>query len=132
MGSSTADLITSLTGPGARVAWEALAERHGADVWRLISSRLGDAHAAEDAYQEFWTGLPAAARRFAAQPEDTERKARAWLMHIAYTTAIAQVRRREDAVGLDGVASDVEAEMAERAPDEELVERVRQGMRRLS
>jgi RNA polymerase sigma factor (sigma-70 family) len=132
MGSSTADLIFRLAGPDGRGAWDELARRHGADVWRVIGSRLHDAHEAEDAYQEFWTALPGAARCFTAQASDSERKARAWLMHIAYTTAIAQVRRRSPAAALDTAGSDVEVEMDGRTPDEELFERVRAGMRRLS
>jgi RNA polymerase sigma-70 factor, ECF subfamily len=132
MASSTAELITSLTTPGAERAWSILAERHGQDVWRLIASRLGDVHAVEDAYQEFWLALPAAARRFRPVPGDTERKARAWLMHIAYTTAIAQHRQRRHGAPLsEDAASSPEAEMDERANSQELVERVHQAVEQL-
>lgn len=132
MASPTADLITRLARPGADAAWGELAERHGPDVWRLIASRLGQQHEVEDAYQEFWLALPAAARRFRPWPEDTERKARAWLMHIAYTTAIAQARQRPHAAALDdGAASTLEADVDDGKPDAELIERVRQAVDRL-
>lgn len=132
MASPTADLIRALAAPGADAAWSALAQRHGADVWRLVNSRLRDAHAAEDAYQEFWLALPAAAQRFRPDPIDTERKARAWLMHIAYTTAIAQHRqRRPDAVPVDDAPCPREAEMDQRDQRAEMVERIREAVERL-
>lgn len=131
MALTTADLITRLARPGAEAAWSELAERHGQDVWRLIASRLGDAHAVEDAYQEFWLGLPAAARRFTPLAGDTERKARAWLMHIAYTTAIAQHRQRRHGAELSEDAVTTAEDAMDDAPDQELVARVRQAVERL-
>lgn len=81
-------------GPQRQLGWRVLAERHGPDVWRLIASRLRQAHEAEDAYQEFWLRLPALAASFAPATADAERKAHAWLLRIAYTAATDRLRRR--------------------------------------
>jgi RNA polymerase sigma factor (sigma-70 family) len=92
--ASTASALTGLSGPGADVLWTTLVERHGPDVWRLIASRSRSTHDAEDAYQEFWMHLPRAAHGFRPPPGDDERSSRAWLMRVAYTSAIDHGRRR--------------------------------------
>lgn len=92
--ASTASALAGLTGPGADVLWTTLVERHGPDVWRLIASRSRSTHDAEDAYQEFWMHLPRAAHGFRPPPGDDERSSRAWLMRVAYTSAIDHGRRR--------------------------------------
>ncbi len=91
---ATIDALRSLGGPQAQAGWQTLVERHGPDVWRLILSRSRDAHEAEDVYQDFWMALPKSAASFRPGGEDQERSARAWLMRVAYTTAIDRVRRR--------------------------------------
>jgi RNA polymerase sigma factor (sigma-70 family) len=91
---STASALAGLSGPGADVLWTTLVERHGPDVWRLIASRSHSTHDAEDAYQEFWMHLPRAAHGFRPPPGDDERSSRAWLMRVAYTSAIDHGRRR--------------------------------------
>ncbi len=95
--SSTVAALRSLAGEQAQTGWQALVESHGADVWRLILSRSRDANEAEDAYQDFWMGLPRSAASFKPTGDDQERAARAWLMRVAYTTAIDRVRRRRPA-----------------------------------
>ncbi|HEX3133660.1 MAG TPA: sigma-70 family RNA polymerase sigma factor [Planctomycetota bacterium] len=93
--SSTVEALRSLAGDQAQAGWQALVEHHGPDVWRLILSRSRDANEAEDVYQDFWLGLPRSATSFRpAEGADPERSARAWLMRVAYTTAIDRVRRR--------------------------------------
>jgi RNA polymerase sigma factor (sigma-70 family) len=90
---STADALVALTGTDAGSAWTTLVERHGAEVWRLIASRVRHLQEAEDAYQDFWTSLPTAATRFkVSTSDDVERSARAWLMRVAYVTAIDRRR----------------------------------------
>lgn len=96
---STASALAGLSGPEATTAWATLVERHGPDLWRLIASRSRDTHEAEDAYQEFWLGLPRAAAGFRplvgnGAGDEAERSARAWLMRVAYTSAIDHGRRR--------------------------------------
>jgi RNA polymerase sigma-70 factor, ECF subfamily len=106
-------------------AWNHLAEWHGADVWRLIASRLRQAHEAEDAYQEFWLRLPQAAATFAAATEDDERKARAWLLRVAYNAATDRLRRRRPVRELvDDLPAQEDNTMAEREDRQRLVERV--------
>lgn len=95
--SSTSEALRSLGGDQAQAGWQSLVERHGPDVWRLILSRSRDANEAEDAYQDFWMGLPKSAASFKPSGTDQERSARAWLMRVAYTTAIDRVRRRRPA-----------------------------------
>jgi RNA polymerase sigma factor (sigma-70 family) len=96
--SSTASALSGLSGPEAAACWTVLVERHGPDLWRLIASRSRDTHDAEDAYQDFWMGLPRAAAGFrpatGGEPASAERSARAWLMRVAYTSAIDHGRRR--------------------------------------
>lgn len=94
MATSTAAALAGLAGPDAAACWATLVERHGPDCWRIIASRSRDGHDAEDAYQEFWLGLPRAAAGFRPAPADEERAARAWLMRVAYTSAIDHGRRR--------------------------------------
>ncbi len=91
---STASALAGLSGPGADVLWTTLVERHGPDVWRVIASRSRSTHDAEDAYQEFWMHLPRAAHGFRPPPGEDERSSRAWLMRVAYTSAIDHGRRR--------------------------------------
>lgn len=91
---ATPDALAALSGPQAGPAWSALVDRHGLEVWRLIASRVRDVHEAEDAYQEFWAALPKAAERFRSAGPDPERSARAWLMRVAYITAVDRLRRR--------------------------------------
>lgn len=91
---TTAEALAGLSGPASATLWSVLVDRHAADAWRLIASRLHDPHQAEDAYQEFWLRVPEAATRFRPQGPDPERAARAWLMHLAYATAIDHHRRR--------------------------------------
>jgi RNA polymerase sigma-70 factor (ECF subfamily) len=98
--ASTASALAGLTGPGADVLWTTLVERHGPDVWRLIASRSHSTHDAEDAYQEFWMHLPRAAHGFRPPPGDDERSSRAWLMRVAYTSAIDHGRRRRPVASL--------------------------------
>lgn len=133
MSTSTATAIIALTGGQAQEAWDRLVDRHGADVFRLIRSRLTDTHAAEDAYQEFWLSLPTAAARFRPDPADPERKARAWLMHIAYTTAIAQHRKspRQAAAAVDQAPSPHEADMDHHERQSDLIELVRAAVERM-
>jgi len=96
--SSTVAALRSLAGEQAQAGWQALVDQHGADVWRLILSRSRDTNEAEDVYQDFWLGLPRSAVSFKpAESADPERAARAWLMRVAYTTAIDRVRRRRPA-----------------------------------
>lgn len=97
--TATASALAGLSGPEAATAWATLVERHGPDLWRLIASRSRDTHEAEDAYQEFWLGLPRAATGFRplvgnGSGDEAERSARAWLMRVAYTSAIDHGRRR--------------------------------------
>lgn len=92
---STPDALAQLAGPHAGEAWAVLAERFGVGVWRLIASRLRDNNEAEDAYQEFWMALPQNAARFRPLNPDPERSARAWIMRIAYVTAVSHLNRRE-------------------------------------
>lgn len=94
---STSEALRSLGGDQAQAGWQSLVERHGPDVWRLILSRSRDANEAEDVYQDFWMGLPRSAASFKPSGDDQERSARAWLMRVAYTTAIDRVRRRRPA-----------------------------------
>ena len=92
---STVAALRSLAGDQSQAGWQALVESHGTDVWRLILSRSRDANEAEDAYQDFWMGLPRSVASFRPSVgADPERAARAWLMRVAYTTAIDRVRRR--------------------------------------
>jgi RNA polymerase sigma factor (sigma-70 family) len=97
---STANALAGLSGPGADVLWTTLVERHGPDVWRLIASRSRSTHDAEDAYQEFWMLLPRAAHSFRPPPGGDERSSRAWLMRVAYTSAIDHGRRRRPVASL--------------------------------
>ncbi len=92
--SPTAAALAGLSGPGAATSWALLVERHGPDIWRMIATRSRDAHDTDDAYQDFWMGLPRAALAFRPAGEDPERGARAWLMRVAYTTAIDHGRKR--------------------------------------
>jgi RNA polymerase sigma factor (sigma-70 family) len=102
---STVVALRSLAGDQAPAGWQALVDQHGPDVWRLILSRSRDTNEAEDVYQDFWLGLPRSAASFRpAEGADPERSARAWLMRVAYTTAIDRVRRRRPlnvAIGAD-------------------------------
>jgi RNA polymerase sigma-70 factor (ECF subfamily) len=91
---TTVAALQSLAGDQAQAGWQTLVERHGADVWRLILSRSRDAHEAEDVYQDFWMALPRSAASFKPGGEDPERSARAWIMRVAYTTALDRLRRR--------------------------------------
>ncbi len=95
--SPTVDAIQSLAGAQAQTGWQTLVEGHGPDVWRLILSRSRDTNEAEDAYQDFWMALPKSAASFRPSGADPERSARAWLLRVAYTTAIDRVRRRRSA-----------------------------------
>lgn len=129
----TAAALTGLVGRQRELAWDRLVSSHGPDVWRLISSRSRDAHEAEDAYQEFWLRLPAAATGFVPDGSDPERAARAWLMRVAYTTAIDHLRRRRAATRRD-VRSDCEAEAPMDEPEDPhggMLERVREAMESL-
>ncbi len=92
--SPTAAALAGLSGPGAAASWARLVETHGPDIWRMIATRSRDAHETDDAYQDFWMGLPRAALAFRPAGEDPERAARAWLMRVAYTTAIDHGRKR--------------------------------------
>lgn len=103
---ATAAALLALRGEDRSAAWERLAAWHGAEVWRLIRSRVADPGAAEDAYQDFWIRLPQAAARYAPDAAGGERSARAWLMRVAYTTALnrerdarARLRRRRPIAG---------------------------------
>lgn len=91
---TTVEALQSLLGDQAQAGWQTLVERHGADVWRLILSRSRDAHEAEDVYQDFWMALPRSAASFKPGGEEPERSARAWIMRVAYTTALDRLRRR--------------------------------------
>jgi len=96
--SPTVDALSGLSGLSGRQAaqsWTTLVDLHGPDIWRVITSRSRDAHDAEDAYQDFWISLPRAARRYRPGGSDQERSARAWLMRVAYTSAIDHGRRRK-------------------------------------
>lgn len=109
----TIDALRSLGGPQAQAGWQVLVERHGPDVWRLILSRSRDAHEAEDVYQDFWMALPKSAASFRPAGADQERSARAWLMRVAYTTAIDRVRRRRPAtIDAKGAAMDSQSATA--------------------
>ena len=94
MAEPTVTALQALAGPDADAAWGSLVEAHGRDVWRMILSRSRDAHEAEDAYQDYWLRLPQRAVNFRAQGTEAERSARAWLLRVAYTQAIDQLRRR--------------------------------------
>lgn len=86
--------LAALADEAARAtAWVLLVERHGADVWRVITSRSANAVEAEDAYQDFWSDLPRVSSSFRVAEGDGERSARAWLLRVAYTTALDQRRR---------------------------------------
>jgi RNA polymerase sigma factor (sigma-70 family) len=92
---TTAAALTGLASGDAQASWTILVERHGGDVWRLVSSRLRDAHETEDAYQEFWLNLPRLAASFTPDADDPEgRKARAWMLRVAYNAATDRLRRR--------------------------------------
>jgi RNA polymerase sigma-70 factor (ECF subfamily) len=111
---STVAALRSLAGDQAQAGWQALVESHGPDVWRLILSRSRDANEAEDVYQDFWMGLPKSASSFKpSQGVDSERAARAWLMRVAYTTAIDRVRRRRPVtIDAKGAAMDSQSATA--------------------
>lgn len=111
---STVAALRSLAGDQSQAGWQALVESHGPDVWRLILSRSRDANEAEDVYQDFWMGLPRSAASFKpAAGTDPERAARAWLMRVAYTTAIDRVRRRRTAtIDAKGAAMDSQSATA--------------------
>lgn len=110
---STVAALRSLAGDQAQAGWQALVNQHGPDVWRLILSRSHDANEAEDVYQDFWMGLPRSAASFKPAGDDQERAARAWLMRVAYTTAIDRVRRRRPAtVDAKGAAMDSQSATA--------------------
>lgn len=107
---STSEALRSLGSPDAQAGWQTLVERHGPDVWRLILSRSRDPHEAEDVYQDFWMALPRSALSFRPPTGmDQERSARAWLMRVAYTTAIDRVRRRRP-VTVDAKGAAMESE----------------------
>src|ERR1043165_1608378 len=110
--SGTAEALRILAAPvdgGARTtAWTLLVDQHGADVWRVITSRCPDRAAAEDAAQDFWSDLPRAAASFRVADGDVERSARAWLLRVAYTTALDarrrdRVRRRRQGEGTPAI-----------------------------
>ena len=95
---TTIAALLSLSGARGHLAWATLVDRHGPDVWRIITSRIHDAHLAEDVYQDFWLGLPKAATSFKAKTSDGERSARAWMMCYAYTTSIDHLRRQRSQI----------------------------------
>lgn len=91
---STAAALTGLAN-GDGSPWAMLVDRHGQDVWRIVSCRLRDQHDADDVYQEFWLNLPRTAAGFTEAAVDRDgRKARAWLLRVAYNAATDRLRRR--------------------------------------
>ncbi len=125
---TTTAALLGLNGSQAHLAWAVLVDRHGADIFRMICSRIRDKHNAEDAYQEFWIQLPQSAMRFTATGKDSERAARNWLLRIAYTTAIDFLRRSKAAQQrqekpVDPVIADsIAAKIVERPGTEDLQE----------
>ena len=128
---STSAALARISEPGAEQAWATLVERHGPDVWRLIASRQWDTHVAEDAYQEFWLHLPQAAKRFTPDPDDGERKAQAWMLAVAYRTAIDVHRRRRPAQAMISEPVTTEHDMEEHDERQHQLARVRSALDQL-
>ena len=95
--SGTAACLVALTGDQPAEAWSRVVAQHGADIWSLVRGLFRTQHEAEDAHQEFWLRLPRAAASFRPAEHATEGAARAWLMRVAYTTAMDRHRQRRAA-----------------------------------
>jgi RNA polymerase sigma factor (sigma-70 family) len=81
--------LERFTACGDEAAFETLVRRHGPVVFRLCRGVLGDAHAAEDAFQATFLILARRAARLRKQ-----RSLDSWLYKVAYRVAL-RARRKE-------------------------------------
>ncbi len=125
--AGTAAHLLSLASPDPAAGWSQLVIQHGPAIWSLIRGLSRGQHEAEDAYQEFWLRLPTAATGFTPAASGADGAARAWLMRVAYTTAMNRHRRQraERAEPLADLPAGEEAPMEDREAREVLAAQVR-------
>lgn len=125
--AGTAIHLLSLASPEPAAGWAHLVAEHGPAIWSLIRGLSRGQDEAEDAYQEFWLRLPTAATGFTPAASGADGAARAWLMRVAYTTAMNRHRRQraERAEPLADLPAGEEAPMEDREARQVLADQVR-------